>query len=110
MKNVHLDIETGDPDDVMALCLLATHPKINLCSVSVFPGGLDQVGLVRYVLDLLGLKIPIGANGLLDCKSRVSYFHYKWLGKTPNSKPDGGVVDIITDSLNKFDDITLITG
>jgi len=24
--SVHFDMETGDPDDVMALCLLTTHP------------------------------------------------------------------------------------
>lgn len=36
---VHFDLETADPDDVMALCILATHPRCDLVGVSVFPGG-----------------------------------------------------------------------
>lgn len=54
MKQLHLDIETGDPDDLWTLALMATHPETNLLGVSVFPGGRDQIGLVKKVLRLVG--------------------------------------------------------
>lgn len=38
MKNLHLDIETGDPDDLWTLALMGTHPKVRLRTVSVYPG------------------------------------------------------------------------
>jgi len=41
---LHLDIETGDPDDLWTLALMATHPRVNLKTVSVF-----RVVLIRLV-------------------------------------------------------------
>lgn len=111
MVDIHLDIETADPDDILALCLLATHPKSNLKSVTVTPGGLDQVGVVKRILHTaLGkTHIPIGANGLDDGKSRVSEFHYKWLGKVDKTKPDGSPTEIIGDTLREPNQM-LVTG
>lgn len=106
--DIHFDMETQDPDDVFTLCLLATHPRSNLKGVTLFPGGLDQVGLVKHVLSLLGRSdVPVGAAGLNDGKSRVSGFHYKWLGKVEPTKPDCSEVELL---LRNRGDTTLITG
>jgi inosine-uridine nucleoside N-ribohydrolase len=37
MKNILLDIETSDPDDVMMLLLAAAHPRVNLLAVTGGP-------------------------------------------------------------------------
>ena len=49
----HFDMETADPDDSMTLAVLATHPKVHLASVSVHPGGKDQIRFVKRVLQIL---------------------------------------------------------
>lgn len=107
--DVHWDMETQDPDDAFTLCLLATHPRINLKGVTVFPGGFDQVGVVKHILEHLGRSdVPVGAVGHDDSKSRVSGFHYKWLGKIEPQKPDGTATEVILNSRSL--DCTLITG
>jgi len=81
MRRIHFDMETQDPDDVMTLAILATHPNAELVGVSLMPGGRDQVGLVRHVLDRLGKpNVPIGGDPAY-VKPCVSGFHDKWLGK-----------------------------
>jgi pyrimidine-specific ribonucleoside hydrolase len=89
MIDLHIDIETGDPDDLWTLALLSTHPRINIIGVSVFPGGRDQIGLVKKVLKLTGRgDVLVGANHKNDNKSRVSEYYYKWLGDLKPSDPD----------------------
>jgi len=96
--NFLFDMETADPDDVFALALLATHPRSNLQAVTIHPGGRDQVGLVKHVLNLLGKpKIPVGVGNPKGDKPRVSQFHYDWLGRVPDQAPDGTAVDVIHD-------------
>jgi len=81
MVLIHFDMETQDPDDMMTLAILATHPHANLVGVSLMPGGRDQVGLVRYVLDRLNKpEVPVGGDPMRK-KECVSVFHDKWLGK-----------------------------
>ena len=38
-----LDLETGDPDDIMTLMLAACHPGVQLKAVTVTPGSLEQL-------------------------------------------------------------------
>lgn len=75
---VHFDMETSDPDDVMTLALLATHPRAELLGVTITPGGPDQVSLVRYVLECLGKPTLVGSGTPKPGKKHVSEFHYKW--------------------------------
>jgi inosine-uridine nucleoside N-ribohydrolase len=92
---LHLDIETGDPDDLWTLALMATHPKVDLQGVTVFPGGPDQVGLVKKILKLAGRSdVMVGANLKDDGKSRVSKFYTNWLGKIDPSEPDDTVLGV----------------
>jgi pyrimidine-specific ribonucleoside hydrolase len=72
----HFDMETADPDDSMTLAVLATHPKVHLVSVSVHPGGTDQIGVVRRILQILDREdVRIGAGTPKSIASRVSGFH-----------------------------------
>eukprot|EP00930_Biecheleria_cincta_P037426 TRINITY_DN25686_c0_g2_i1.p1 TRINITY_DN25686_c0_g2~~TRINITY_DN25686_c0_g2_i1.p1 ORF type:complete len:678 (-),score=113.20 TRINITY_DN25686_c0_g2_i1:105-2138(-) len=58
------DMETGDPDDVLTLLFLASHPMVELRAVTVTPGSEEQVALVRWLLQQLGLAhIRLGAQG-----------------------------------------------
>ena len=99
--NFLFDMETADPDDVFALALLATHPRSNLLAVTIHPGGKDQVGLVKHVLNLLGKKnIPVGVGNPKSDKPRVSAFHYDWLGRVPDQEPDGTATEVIHDVLS----------
>jgi pyrimidine-specific ribonucleoside hydrolase len=81
MIPIHFDMETQDPDDVMTLAVLATHPRVELVSVTITPGGPDQVGLVKHVLHTLLDKplVHIGGDPKRE-KPAVSGFHDKWLG------------------------------
>lgn len=107
---VHFDMETQDPDDVFTLCLLATHPRVVLRGVTLFPGGRDQVGVVKHILRLLGKpEVPVGADIQNDGKSRVSGFHYKWLGPIEPRDPDISTLESIKFSVS-VKDCTLLTG
>lgn len=84
MRRIHFDMETQDPDDVMTLAILATHPRVELVGVSITPGAPDQVGLVKNLLyHTLGKDpedIPVGGDPKRT-KPAVSGFHHKWLGQ-----------------------------
>jgi pyrimidine-specific ribonucleoside hydrolase len=57
-------METGDPDDVLTLLLLAAHPLVDLRAVTITPGTAEQVALVRWILQRLGLAetVKLGAQ------------------------------------------------
>ena len=111
MPDFFFDMETGDPDDVFALALLATHPRSNLVGVTLHPGGKDQVGLVRHVLDRLGKTcVPVGVGKSKKDRPRVSEFHYRWLGKIDPKEPDGPASEVILDVLRQHPKAHLVTG
>ena len=108
---VHFDMETADPDDLMALCLIIGHPSLQLVSVSVTPGTDEQVGLVREVLLRAGHdRVPIGSARPGYDKNCVSGFYYRWLNSFPVQKPDGLGLEIIESSLAANLELNLITG
>lgn len=94
-RKLHLDIETGDPDDLWTLALVSTHKDIDLIGVSVYPGGTDQIGLVKTVLNLIGRSdIPVAANVKRDDKSRVGKYYSKWLGDIKPQEPDLDLLEL----------------
>ena len=105
---VVFDMETRDPDDVLALCLLAGHPRVRLAAVTVNPGTGAQVGVVRQVLRRLGNDAPVGARDPDSDRDVVSAFHPEWLGEVPAAKPDAIAHDLLADVLTE--DTTLVTG
>lgn len=99
MRKLHIDIETGDPDDLWTLAFMSTHPKFDLRGVTVFPGGRDQIGLVKKVLKLAGRgDVPVGANVKDDGKSRVGKYYFNWLGQIEPCDPDEDVVGVFARS------------
>ncbi len=107
----HFDMETADPDDSMTLAVLATHPKVHLVSVSVHPGGTDQIGVVRRILQILDREdVRIGAGTPKSTASRVSGFHRKWIGNYGHSEADDTAANIMAETLRQFPDCTLLTG
>jgi len=97
--NLSWDMETSDPDDVFTLCFLATHPRINLRSVTITPGSRHQVGVVKHILRKLDIKdVRVGAFKPKHPKECVSEFHYKWLGKIPPEDADDSALEIMADA------------
>lgn len=106
VQKIHFDMETSDPDDVMTLAILATHPDVDLIGVTLMPGTRHQVGLVKSVLRRLGKACPVGAESL---KAKgVSEFHYKWLGPMDPEDADSDAHSLLEHSANEG--ATLLTG
>lgn len=102
------DMETRDPDDVMALCLIAAHPGLQLMAVTITPGTPEQIGIVRHVLERLGCQVPVGARATDSPALAVSQFHRDWLGRVADSQPDGIAHEILAQTLTPA--ATLLTG
>jgi len=104
-------METGDPDDVMTLCFLTSHPKVKLRAVTVTPGTNAQIGIIRHILKMTGFEhIPVGSWKIGYEKNCVSDFHYRWLGKIAESQPDDEGYQIISQTLAQYPDLTILTG
>lgn len=108
--NTLFDMETADPDDFLTLCFLLSHPKVNLRAVTVTPGGRKQVGLVKTVLERMGVDIPVGARTPEHPKNAVSSYYEKVLGSIPEMKADDEGWQIIKHTLIEYPDLTIITG
>jgi inosine-uridine nucleoside N-ribohydrolase len=105
------DMETSDPDDVFTLCLLSSHPEVELVGVTITPGSDEQVGIVHHILDDVGHRaIPVGSYEPSTPKQCVSGFHYDFLGKFPLRKPDAQGYEVIKDCLQKHPECTVLTG
>ncbi|WP_254614578.1 nucleoside hydrolase [Myxococcus sp. CA056] len=104
-------METSDPDDALTLCLLATHPAVALRAVTVTPGTLAQVGMVRHLLARAGRSdVPVGARNPAAEKESLSAFHTQWLGQLPPSTPDALAHEVLALVLGRFPEATLLTG
>ncbi|GAA0836319.1 nucleoside hydrolase [Streptosporangium amethystogenes subsp. fukuiense] len=111
MLDLLFDLETQDPDDVLTLCLVATHPAVRLRAVTVTPGSPAQVGLVRRVLGLVGRDdVPVGASDPGTGKDHVSAFHHRWLGTPVPALPDAPPDALIAQTLEHHPRATLLTG
>jgi len=109
---VIFDMETSDPDDFITLIFLATHPRIELVAVTIFPGSKEQVSLVKWLFDYLKLSnIPIGSFDINWSKpNSVSAWHYKAFGKIPICKLNDIEEGWKVLSKNCGKDVTLFTG
>lgn len=103
-------METSDPDDALALCLLATHPQVNLRLVTLHPGGWDQIAVVRTILRKLRAEgVAVGGRDIASPKRHVSKFHYDWLGEIPDEEPSGRAADLISNYCLRYR-MHLVTG
>lgn len=103
------DMETSDPDDVFTLCALATHPWARLVGVTVMPGSDEQIGIVKHLLQRLGVTVPVGAYRPGGNVNAVSAFHRRWLGEIRPQEPDADGWELLLDALANAD-TTLLTG
>ncbi|WP_018653313.1 nucleoside hydrolase [Actinomadura flavalba] len=105
------DLETQDPDDLLALCLVAGHPAVRLRAVTVTPGSAEQVAFVRRVLTRVGrADVPVGATDPGTGTSHVSGFHHRWLGDPGRAAPDGPAARVLADAVTGHPELTLLTG
>jgi pyrimidine-specific ribonucleoside hydrolase len=107
---VVFDMETRDPDDALTLCLLATHPRLELVAVAVTPGTPQQIAVVREILRRLERTVPVGARDTASKADAVSAFHPAWLGSLPDASADGVAHDIIAAAITSDPDTVLLTG
>ncbi|MDZ8104373.1 MAG: nucleoside hydrolase [Nostoc sp. DedQUE12a] len=104
-------METRDPDDIFTLCFLLGHPGLTLRAVTINPGSLEQVGLVREVLEKLGRgDMPVGSRNPQTSSKSVSDFHYAFLGQPLPSQPDAVAHELLAQMLTDYPDAVWLTG
>ena len=111
--NVVFDMETSDPDDVCTLMFLCSHPKVNLVAVTVTPGTMDQISLVKAVLDKTGKPIPVGSRKPDHEKDCVSGFLREWASSCLKIEPrmsDGIGCEVMNRAFSDYPDAVLLTG
>lgn len=107
---VLFDLETKDPDDILTLCLIADHPRVDLVAVTINPGTDEQVGVVAEVLQRLGREVPLGARNPHQTNPSVSAFHYDWLGSVTSRPAPHDAVELLLETLQRRPDTVLLTG
>ena len=105
------DMETRDPDDFLALCLLLSQPSVNLRAVTLNPGSPSQVGLVRRTLEIVGqsgtLVGSLSPHSSDDC---IDPIHFDALGRAAPSRPDGLGFEVLAEVFKTHPSAVLVTG
>ena len=82
-----MELETGDPDDILALLFILEHPRAQLKAIVMSPGSPDQIGLIKHLLTKYHHPdIPVGAFNLDHPKPTVSGWHYTTFGDFESSR------------------------
>jgi len=107
------DMETGDPDDVLTLLFLASHPAVELRAVTITPGSEEQVALVRWLLQKLGLThVRLGAQGWPANSKKPQQLttdFYRSFGRARSGEPKCERADsVLLDCCDES--VTLVTG
>jgi pyrimidine-specific ribonucleoside hydrolase len=107
------DMETGDPDDVLTLLFLGSHPDVELRAVTITPGSREQVALVRWLLQQMGLTHvrlgaqdwPANANKAVNLNTSF----YQNFGRSPIGEPECERADqVLVECCDE--NTTLVTG
>jgi inosine-uridine nucleoside N-ribohydrolase len=104
------DMETRDPDDALTLCLLASHPAVELRAVTVTPGTPAQLGVVGALLERLAVVVPLGARAPDSPADAVSPFHRDWLGALAGRAPDAVAHELLAATIARDPATVLVTG
>jgi pyrimidine-specific ribonucleoside hydrolase len=84
---VVMELETGDPDDILALLFLLEHPKARVKAIVMSPGSPDQIGLIKHLLKKYDhADIPVGAFNLDHGKKTVSPWYTHTFGQFEDSR------------------------
>ncbi len=82
-----MELETGDPDDILAFLFILEHPRAYLKAIVMSPGSPDQIGLIKHLLTKYHHPdVPVGAFNLDHPKLTVSEWHYKTFGHFESSR------------------------
>jgi pyrimidine-specific ribonucleoside hydrolase len=97
-----------DPDDFFTLCYLVS-AGVNIRCIVVTPGDLDQLAIVSFFCEQVGLGIPIGASKISTRLSSGSIHHdlLKKYGKSFTGHMDGWGKDLIDITLKSYPDSEL---
>jgi pyrimidine-specific ribonucleoside hydrolase len=103
---VDLIVETDcghDPDDFFTLCYLVA-AGVNLRCITVSPGDRDQLAIVRFFCEQVGLDISIGSSKGSEKYSSGSVHHalLKKYGKSLDGTSDGPGKDMIRETLRRY--------
>lgn len=80
MRNILIETDLGsDPDDFFAICYLAD--RFNIRAITLVPGSPDQISIARFLLDEVGLDIPVGVSKLGRDKQSSGGIHHELLKK-----------------------------
>ena len=116
-KDVFFAMETGDPDDVIALLWLIAHPQITLRGIAVSKGSANQVGYLRMLLrkinDSIPLPdIPVGPVSPETKKDHLSHGIVKMFGFTDFTPSEYGErgVNLLSTFLEVYPQCTVLTG
>jgi pyrimidine-specific ribonucleoside hydrolase len=84
-------METGDPDDILTLLFLGSHPAVELRAVTITPGTQEQVALVRWLLEQMDLtNVRLGAQDWPANAGKhipLNTVFYKNFGRSPRGEP-----------------------
>lgn len=109
---MELIIETDighDPDDLFAICYLIS-AGVDIKAITVVPGDLDQIAILRLICDEVGLDIPIGSKNPKSEKMSSGSIHHQLLKKykrSLQSTADGDGCEIILDVFERHPDAEL---
>lgn len=108
MVKVFVDIETGDPDDIMALIYLLGVESIEIVGITLLPGSQKQIDLVKYILSKFSGKqdIPIGSYNYDN--SNLSPWYFKAFGEIPSYKDKTIPIDAYKLMLKYCDENTIL--
>ncbi len=108
---VAFDMETADPDDLITLFFLTAHRELDLKAVTVTPGSLHQVAVVKEALRLTDhAHVPVGARDPGYPKKCVSKPHWVLLGDTGTAEPDGLGHEVLAKAVTENPKLVVITG
>jgi len=107
------DMETGDPDDVLTLLFLCSHPDVDLRAVTITPGSKEQVALVRWLLEQMDLThVRLGAQEWPANENKpvpLNTQFYQSFGRSPQGEPRcEQASQVLLDCCD--DNVTLVTG
>jgi len=107
------DMNTGDPDDILTLLFLCSHPAVDLRAVTITPGSEEQVALVRWILQEMGMTgVRLGAQEWPKNKTKsvnLTTSFYRSFGRQFQGKPVcESASEVLRDCCGE--NVTLVTG